>query len=61
MTTTNPPAGQVGSCRVGDLDLNRIGYGAMQLAGPHRDRRTRMGTDTLTPSSRHSPNCSGRA
>jgi aldo/keto reductase family protein len=34
MTTTNPPAGQAGSYRVGDLDLNRIGYGAMQLAGP---------------------------
>ena len=33
MTTTNPPAGQAGSYRVGDLDLNRIGYGAMQLAG----------------------------
>ncbi len=34
MTTTNPPAAQAGSYRVGDLDLNRIGYGAMQLAGP---------------------------
>ena len=34
MTTTNPPAAHVGSYRVGDLDLNRIGYGAMQLAGP---------------------------
>jgi aryl-alcohol dehydrogenase-like predicted oxidoreductase len=34
MSTTNPPAGQAGSYRVGDLDLNRIGYGAMQLAGP---------------------------
>jgi pyridoxine 4-dehydrogenase len=34
MTTTNPPAVQAGSYRVGDLDLNRIGYGAMQLAGP---------------------------
>ena len=34
MTTTNPPAAQVGFYRVGDLDLNRIGYGAMQLAGP---------------------------
>jgi hypothetical protein len=33
MITTNPPAGQAGSYRVGDLDL----------------------------SSRHSPNCSGRA
>ena len=34
MTTTNPPAAQAGAYRVGDLDLNRIGYGAMQLAGP---------------------------
>jgi aryl-alcohol dehydrogenase-like predicted oxidoreductase len=34
MTITNPPAAQAGSYRVGDLDLNRIGYGAMQLAGP---------------------------
>src|SRR4051812_33264474 len=34
MTTTNPPAAQGGSYRVGDLHLNRIGYGAMQLAGP---------------------------
>ena len=34
MTTANPPAVQAGSYRVGDLDLNRIGYGAMQLAGP---------------------------
>src|SRR6266542_2675822 len=34
MTTTNPPAAQAGSYRVGDLDFNRIGYGAMQLAGP---------------------------
>jgi pyridoxine 4-dehydrogenase len=34
MTTINPPAAQAGSYRVGDLDLNRIGYGAMQLAGP---------------------------
>jgi Aldo/keto reductase family len=34
ITTTNPPAAQAGSYRVGDLDLNRIGYGAMQLAGP---------------------------
>jgi pyridoxine 4-dehydrogenase len=34
MTTTNPPAAQAGSYRVGDLGLNRIGYGAMQLAGP---------------------------
>ena len=34
MTTTNPPAAQAGFYRVGDLDLNRIGYGALQLAGP---------------------------
>jgi hypothetical protein len=34
MTTTNQPAAQAGTYRVGDLDLNRIGYGAMQLAGP---------------------------
>ena len=34
MTVTGPPAAQAGSYRVGDLDLNRIGYGAMQLAGP---------------------------
>jgi aryl-alcohol dehydrogenase-like predicted oxidoreductase len=33
-STTNPPAAQAGSFRVGDLELNRIGYGAMQLAGP---------------------------
>jgi predicted oxidoreductase len=32
MTTTNPPAAQAGSYRVGDPDLNRIGYGAMQLS-----------------------------
>src|ERR1700739_2591808 len=34
MTSTNLPAAQAGAYRVGDLDLNRIGYGAMQLAGP---------------------------
>ena len=34
MTATKQPAAQAGSYRVGDLDLNRIGYGAMQLAGP---------------------------
>jgi len=34
MTAIKPPAAQAGSYRVGDLDLNRIGYGAMQLAGP---------------------------
>ena len=32
MTTTDPHARTV---RVGDLDLTRIGYGAMQLTGPH--------------------------
>ena len=45
MTTTNPPAAWAGSYRVGDFDLNRIGYGAMQVAGPGvfgplRDRAT---------------------
>jgi pyridoxine 4-dehydrogenase len=45
MTTINPPATLAGSYRVGDFDLNRIGYGAMQLAGPGvfgppRDRAT---------------------
>src|SRR2546421_8212285 len=34
MTTTNPPAAHARSYRVGNLDLNRIGYGAMRLAGP---------------------------
>ena len=34
MTTAEPPAAQAGSYRVGDLDVNRIGYGAMQLSGP---------------------------
>ena len=34
MTAIKPPAAQAGSYRVGDIDLNRIGYGAMQLAGP---------------------------
>jgi aryl-alcohol dehydrogenase-like predicted oxidoreductase len=33
MTTTNSLPG--GTYRVGDLDLTRVGYGAMQLAGPH--------------------------
>jgi hypothetical protein len=28
MSTTNAPAAQAGSYRVGDVDLNRIGYGA---------------------------------
>jgi pyridoxine 4-dehydrogenase len=34
MTTAESPAAQAGSYRVGDLELNRIGYGAMQLSGP---------------------------
>ncbi|MFC6155168.1 aldo/keto reductase [Kribbella sp. NPDC058693] len=34
MTVINPPAARAGSYLVGDLELNRIGYGAMQLAGP---------------------------
>ena len=34
MTATSTLAAQSGSYRIGDLDLNRIGYGAMQLAGP---------------------------
>ncbi|MEV7393847.1 oxidoreductase [Streptomyces sp. NPDC091215] len=34
MTTANPPAAQAGSYRVGELELRRIGYGAMQPAGP---------------------------
>jgi aryl-alcohol dehydrogenase-like predicted oxidoreductase len=32
MTNTDLPGG---TYRVGDLDLTRVGYGAMQLAGPH--------------------------
>lgn len=32
MTTPTLPGG---TYRVGDLDLHRVGYGAMQLAGPH--------------------------
>jgi pyridoxine 4-dehydrogenase len=45
-TDTKPHAARAGSYRVGDLDLNRIGYGAMQLAGPGvfgppRDRAAR--------------------
>ena len=48
MTTINPPATLAGSYRVGDLELNRIGYGAMQLAGPGvfgppRDRAAAIG------------------
>lgn len=31
MTTKNLPGG---TYRMGDLDLTRVGYGAMQLAGP---------------------------
>jgi hypothetical protein len=42
MTTTNRPATQAGSYRVGDLDLNRIGYGAMQLAGRASSARARL-------------------
>ena len=34
MTTDKPPAARAGSYPVGSLTLNRIGYGAMQLAGP---------------------------
>ena len=34
MTATTAPAARAGSFRVGDFELNRIGYGAMQLAGP---------------------------
>jgi aryl-alcohol dehydrogenase-like predicted oxidoreductase len=34
MAATSPPAARAGSYRFGDLDINRIGYGAMQLAGP---------------------------
>jgi aryl-alcohol dehydrogenase-like predicted oxidoreductase len=34
VTATTSPAARAGSFRVGDLELNRIGYGAMQLAGP---------------------------
>jgi pyridoxine 4-dehydrogenase len=33
MTTSTRVAG--GTYRVGDLDLTRVGYGAMQLTGPH--------------------------
>jgi len=44
MTVTQYPAARAGSFRVGGFELNRIGYGAMQLAGPGvfgppRDRR----------------------
>jgi pyridoxine 4-dehydrogenase len=34
MTENSLPAARAGSYRVGDVDLHRIGYGAMQLAGP---------------------------
>jgi pyridoxine 4-dehydrogenase len=34
MTVIDSPAARAGSFRVGEFDLNRIGYGAMQLAGP---------------------------
>ena len=33
MTTTT--AGKSGSYRLGDREVHRLGYGAMQLAGPH--------------------------
>jgi pyridoxine 4-dehydrogenase len=44
MTVAHSPAARAGSFRVGDFELHRIGYGAMQLAGPGvfgppRDRR----------------------
>jgi pyridoxine 4-dehydrogenase len=32
--TDTTPAARAGSFRVGEFELNRIGYGAMQLAGP---------------------------
>ena len=47
MTATCPPAAQAGSYRVGDLDLNRIGYGAMQLAGPASSGRRATAIDVL--------------
>jgi pyridoxine 4-dehydrogenase len=34
MIDSESPAALAGSHRLGDLDLNRIGYGAMQLSGP---------------------------
>jgi aryl-alcohol dehydrogenase-like predicted oxidoreductase len=34
MAATSTPAAQADSYRVGDLDFNRIGYGAMRPAGP---------------------------
>lgn len=48
MADAEPPAARAGSYRVGDLDLNRIGYGAMQLSGPRvfgppRDRAAAIG------------------
>jgi aryl-alcohol dehydrogenase-like predicted oxidoreductase len=42
MTSLSAPPG--GTYQLGDLTVSRVGYGAMQLAGPHpqptgRDRR----------------------
>src|ERR671928_183873 len=35
MTTPTPTAERSGQFTLGDRTVNRIGYGAMQLAGPH--------------------------
>src|SRR3712207_9274823 len=35
MTTPTPTAERSGRFPLGDRSVNRIGYGAMQLAGPH--------------------------
>src|SRR5919107_3859236 len=35
MTTPTPTAERSGQFTLGDRPVNRIGYGAMQLAGPH--------------------------
>src|ERR671926_484549 len=35
MTTPTPTADKSGQFPLGDLTVNRMGYGAMQLAGPH--------------------------
>jgi hypothetical protein len=47
MTTIKPPAAQAGSYRVGDLDLNRIGYVAAHpclaaAAAGSQNHRNRM-------------------
>ncbi|ANM08318.1 aldo/keto reductase protein (plasmid) [Rhizobium phaseoli] len=34
MTTIEPPAGKPGTFMLGDREVSRMGYGAMQLAGP---------------------------